>query len=193
MKDRHHPSLTERSGTLRPVAAASDGPSARAGLSLALLGLLAACSTTAPPPAPPAAPAPPQAVIQPPPPPTVVVPVPKLVSAALSPKDYRQDGARHLYQLNSHRIYKGQLPPLMHAVGVLQVDIDNMGLVQRMNWMRAPSHAPDVIREIERTVQEAAPFPAPVNLGGVTYTDVWLWDKSGNFQLDTLTEGQRLR
>jgi hypothetical protein len=28
-------------------------------------------------------------------------------------------------------------------------------------------------------------------MGSVTYTDVWLWDKSGNFQLDTLTEGQR--
>jgi protein TonB len=24
----------------------------------------------------------------------------------------------------------------------------------------------------------------------VTYTDTWLWDKSGRFQLDTLTEGQ---
>jgi len=24
----------------------------------------------------------------------------------------------------------------------------------------------------------------------VTYTDVWLWHKSGQFQLDTLTEGQ---
>jgi len=24
----------------------------------------------------------------------------------------------------------------------------------------------------------------------VVYTDVWLWDKSGRFQLDTLTEGQ---
>jgi hypothetical protein len=26
--------------------------------------------------------------------------------------------------------------------------------------------------------------------GRVTYTDTWLWDKSGRFQLDTLTEGQ---
>jgi hypothetical protein len=26
--------------------------------------------------------------------------------------------------------------------------------------------------------------------GKVTYTDTWLWDKSGRFQLDTLTEGQ---
>jgi hypothetical protein len=32
-----------------------------------------------------------------------------------------------------------------------------------------------------------------MRLGGVTYRDIWLWDRSGNFQLDTLTEGQRLR
>ena len=81
----------------------------------------------------------------------------------------------------------------MHAIGVLQVDIDSLGQVRRLNWMRAPTHAPDVIQEIERTVQAAAPFPAPVHLGGVTYTDIWLWDKSGSFQLDTLTEGQSLR
>jgi hypothetical protein len=29
-----------------------------------------------------------------------------------------------------------------------------------------------------------------MRLGKVTYTDTWLWDKSGHFQLDTLTEGQ---
>jgi hypothetical protein len=113
------------------------------------------------------------------------------VSQADNPRAYRQDGARHIYGKNAHRIFKGQLPPLMHAVGVLQVDLDNRGNVRRLNWMRAPSHAPDVVREIERTVHEAAPFPAPVQLGSVIYTDVWLWDKSGNFQLDTLTEGQR--
>jgi len=27
-------------------------------------------------------------------------------------------------------------------------------------------------------------------MGRVTYTDTWLWHKSGRFQLDTLTEGQ---
>lgn len=121
------------------------------------------------------------------------LPPPTLVSEAITPRDYRQDGARHLYGKNAHRIFKGKMPPLMHAVGVLQVELDNRGLVRRLNWMRAPSHAPDVVQEIERTVHDAAPFPAPVRLGGVTYTEVWLWDKSGNFQLDTLTEGQRNR
>jgi hypothetical protein len=47
-----------------------------------------------------------------------------------------------------------------------------------------------VVAEIERTVRQAAPFPQPAKLGRVTYTDTWLWDKSGRFQLDTLTEGQ---
>ncbi|MNL88470.1 hypothetical protein D3C87_2182010 [compost metagenome] len=59
-----------------------------------------------------------------------------------------------------------------------------------MHWMRAPKHAPEVIEEIERTVRDAAPFPAATRLGRVTWTDTWLWDKSGHFQLDTLTEGQ---
>ena len=121
------------------------------------------------------------------------MPAPALISNARTAKDYRHDGAKHLYGLNANRIYKGQLPPLMHAVGVLQVDLDGRGNVRNINWMRAPSHVPDVMREIERTVRAAAPFPAPVQLGGVTYTDVWLWDRSGNFQLDTLTEGQRDR
>ena len=44
--------------------------------------------------------------------------------------------------------------------------------------------------EIERMVKAAAPYPVPRHLSQVTYTDVWLWHKSGKFQLDTLTEGQ---
>ena len=154
---------------------------------LAALGaavLLASCAA-------PKAPTPPE------PAPVIETPVappapePELVSEADNPRAYRQDGARHLYGKNRARIFHGQLPPLMHAVGVLQVQLDRMGQVVGLNWMRAPSHAPDVVKEIERTVYAAAPFPAPVRMGGVTYTDVWLWDKSGNFQLDTLTEGQR--
>ena len=96
--------------------------------------------------------------------------------------------ASHLYTRNSERIYKGVMPPNLYAVGVLQVDINRSGQVARLNWLRAPSHAPEVVAEIERTVRAAAPFPTPSRT--VTYTDTWLWDQSGRFQLDTLTEGQ---
>lgn len=157
--------------------------------------LLAACQS--PPPAAPAAsarmpPSPP-----PPPPPKVAAPAPVAplprpdkVSEAQNPKDYRRDAASHLYSKNSDRIFKGKMPPLLYAVGVLQVEVDKRGNVTSTNWMRAPRHAPEVMADIERTVRQAAPFPAPVRMAGVTYTDTWLWHKSGRFQLDTLTEGQ---
>jgi hypothetical protein len=128
-------------------------------------------------------------------PPQVATPAPAPVettvaSSADNPRDYRRDAARHLYGQNAPRIYTGKLPPLLYAIGVLQVDVDGRGQVTRLNWMRAPSHAPEVVAEIERMVRRAAPFPRPARMGKVTYTDTWLWHKSGRFQLDTLTEGQ---
>jgi len=113
------------------------------------------------------------------------------VSKARTDREFRKDAARHIYEQNAHRIYSGRMPPLLKAVGVMDVVVDRRGNVLRVEWRRAPKHAPDVIKEIERTVLAAAPYPAPVHLGQVTYTETWLWDKSGRFQLDTLTEGQR--
>lgn len=164
----------------------------RRALGAALVALLAACSTPpakkeealpAPPvvtaPAPTAEPAPPARVE-----------VPDRVASAATPREYRRYGASHIYERNSSRIYSGKMPPMLYAVGVLNVDIDGMGQVQRVDWMRAPKHAPEVMAEIERLVRAAAPYPAPVRMGRVTWTDTWLWDRSGRFQLDTLTEGQ---
>ena len=117
------------------------------------------------------------------------VPVPDASDAATA-RAYRQDAARHLYSLNLGSIYKGRMPPLLYAVGVKQVQIDGQGRVGTINWMRAPNHVPEVMRAIERLVRAADPFPPPKLIGGLTYTDTWLWHKSGKWQLDTLTEGQ---
>lgn len=152
------------------------------------LALLASC--TSPPPQAPAKPPAPVVPAPPPPPPAPAASVDKKISQASNARDYRKDAAGHLYALNKSRVYPGKLPPMLHAVGVLQVDIDNRGNVTGMSWMRAPRHAPEVMAEIERSVRQAAPFPVPVRLGKVTYTDTWLWHSSGRFQLDTLSEGQ---
>jgi protein TonB len=157
-----------------------------------LAAILAACSSTPVPPS--AAPAP---VIAAPAAPKFIPPVesappgvPLHSSSATNPRAYRADAAHHLYSLNQNRIYKGKMPPLLYAVGVLQVEVDGRGNVHNISWMRAPMQAPEVMAEIERTVRAAAPFPAPARMGKVVYTDTWLWHKSGRFQLDTLTEGQ---
>jgi hypothetical protein len=115
---------------------------------------------------------------------------PPSASTAANPKAYRADAAQHIYALNAQRIHKGRLPAMLYAIGVLNVDIDHTGKVISLRWQRAPHHAPEVVAEIERTVRAAAPYPIAMRLGKVTYTDTWLWDKSGHFQLDTLTEGQ---
>jgi protein TonB len=180
---------------------------ARIGMALGALGLtwLSGCST---PPAPVQqaviVPAPPAVLPEPPPRPFVAMPERLIPEApAFSPppptvkkslartaKEYRHDAASHLYAQHQQRIFKGRLPPMLEAVGVINVNIDQRGSVKAIQWQRAPKHAPQVMREIEQLVKAAAPYPVPLHMSQVTYTDVWLWHKSGKFQLDTLTEGQ---
>ena len=156
---------------------------ARAFTSIATI--IAGCtSSTAPVPPTPAPAAPPPVTGRP------LAPASPAVSGATNPRAYRSDAAKHIYSKNAERIFHGQLPALLYAIGVLEVEVDGKGRVTATHWLRPPKHAPEVIAEIERTVRQAAPFPTPVRMGRVTYTDTWLWDKSGRFQLDTLTEGQ---
>ena len=152
--------------------------------------LFAGCSSAPPPPPAEAGPAAPPVAVQPAAPGVASSRGAARRSEAPNPRAYRADAASHLYGLNQERIYKGRLPPMLYAIGVLQVEVDGRGDVRNLHWMRAPRHAPEVIAEIERTVRAAAPFPAPARMGKVVYTDTWLWHKSGRFQLDTLTEGQ---
>jgi hypothetical protein len=163
---------------------------------LAVTCAMAGCATAPapvavkPPPAPAVAgvPKPPEPMAIAPAAPAVVVPA--FVSQAGTARDYRRDAATHLYERLRERVFKGKMPPMLQAVGVLQVDINHQGAVTDVRWMRAPKHVPAVMAEIERTVRAAAPYPAPVRMGQVTYTDTWLWHKTGRFQLDTLSEGQ---
>ena len=160
-------------------------------LSATALALISGCSSP---------PAPVKPMPTPAPAPVPVTPAAKVpekidipsgtTSLARNSKEYRKDAASHLYGMHAHRIYKGRMPPMLEAVGVLNVDIDQNGSVKAVNWMRAPKHVPHVMAEIERMVKASAPYPVPKHMSQVTYTDVWLWHKSGKFQLDTLTEGQ---
>jgi len=152
---------------------------------------------------PPVQPAPPEPVAPPEPQPepapaVIVAPEPEvveapptLVSDASNPRDYRKDAGKHLYQKYPGRVFPGKLPPMLQAVGVLEVDIGKRGEVLALRWTRAPRQSPKAMAEIESMVREAAPFPAPVRMGQISYTEVWLWHKSGRFQLDSLTEGQK--
>jgi protein TonB len=115
-------------------------------------------------------------------------------SAAQGVTGYRLTTAQHLYGRNHTRIYTGPMPHYLHAVGVLEMGVDAQGQVQVLRWLRAPSHAPEVMAEIERLVHQAAPYPAPapsaLQNGTARVIETWLWDRSGRFQLRALSEGQ---
>jgi protein TonB len=106
-------------------------------------------------------------------------------------RTYRKEGADHLYARYADRIYQGKIPALIYAIAVVETHLDARGNVQQVTFMRAPAQAPEVSSAIVQLIENASPFPLPGRLGAHTYVDTWLWDESGKFQLDTLTEGQR--
>jgi len=161
-------------------------------LAASAAAVLAACTSTPTPPPPAPVVLTPPAAVEPPAQPAVVAPTPApaRISTAANPRAYRQDAAQHLYGLHRERIWQGRMPPLLYAIGVVQVEVGRQGQVENISWMRAPRHAPEVVAEIEKMLREAAPYPVPARMGKVVYTDTFLWHRSGRFQLDTLTEGQ---
>ena len=113
------------------------------------------------------------------------------VSTAETNKAYRMDAARAVYKTHADKIYKGKLPPLVHAIVVLEVDVDSSGKVRSVEMIRVPTHAPDVTARVKGMVEQMV-MPAPTRMAsGAKFTEIWLVDKSGRFQLDALTEGQR--
>ena len=109
-------------------------------------------------------------------------------------KAYRKTGAGAIYKKYPSRIYPGKIPPLVYAVVVVETHVNADGSIRKVTFSRTPSHAPEVPPMIAELVMSASPLPAPPpGIGAHTYVDTWLWDRSGRFQLDTLTKGQRSR
>jgi hypothetical protein len=111
-------------------------------------------------------------------------------SQAETPQDYKKDFAGHVYKAYPMRIYRGKLPPLLYSVMLTETQIDAQGNVVEVSIRRPPAVA-TVAPFIVQLIKRAGPFPAPAKMGPATILEIWLVDKSGNFQVDTLTEGQR--
>lgn len=111
-------------------------------------------------------------------------------SPAATEREYRRDGARHLYAAYGKQIHKGKMPPLLYGIAIIETEIDAQGAVRSVRVVRQPAAA-EVGPWAVEMIKKASPFPAPQKMGAVKYTEIWLVDKSGRFQLDTLTEGQR--
>jgi periplasmic protein TonB len=107
-------------------------------------------------------------------------------------REYRVDAARHLYGCFPMRVFRGQLPPLLYGVMMLETEIDATGQVLNVSVIRKPA-ADEVAPWVIAMVKRAAPYPAPVKMPGgtVKFTETFFVDKSGQFQAFSITEGQR--
>jgi len=106
--------------------------------------------------------------------------------------EYRIDAARHIYAAYPMRVYRGRLPPLLYGIIMLETELDAGGQVLNVSVVRKPA-ADEVAPWVLAMVRRAAPYPAPAAMPGATvrFTETWFVDKSGLFQLFSLTEGQR--
>jgi len=112
------------------------------------------------------------------------------VSDAQSAQDYRRDAAKRVYESFPMHIHHGKLPPLMYAIAITEADIDAGGRVTEVRMIREPAAAKEVGPWVLALLRKTQ-FPALVRMERVTYREIWLVDKTGKFQVDTLTEGQR--
>lgn len=113
-------------------------------------------------------------------------------SAAEIETEYRIDAGRHIYAAYPMRIYRGKLPPLLYGIMMVETELDATGQVINVSVVRKPA-ADEIAPWVLAMVRRAAPYPAPaaVQGGTVKFTETWFVDKSGLFQLHSLTEGQR--
>mgnify|MGYP001126267383 CR=1 FL=1 len=77
------------------------------------------------------------------------------VSSAGDTRAYRMDAARHIYAAYAPRIFKGRLPPLIHAIVVLEMTVDMNGQPRDIKVVRGPSHAPDVTAAVVEMIKRA--------------------------------------
>ena len=111
-------------------------------------------------------------------------------SEASNEKAYRIDAARHIYAAYPAQILQGKVPALVHAIVVTETAIDAQGKVLAVRIVRQPASAREVTPWVVSLIRRASPLPPPARIGGVKFVEVWLVDKSGRFQVHSLTEGQ---
>ena len=111
-------------------------------------------------------------------------------SAATSAAQYRLEAARHLYARYPQQVLQGKVPAHVYAIVVTETDVDAQGRVLAVRVLRGPASAHEVTPWVIAMIRQAAPLPPMQRMNRTRYVETWLVDRSGQFQVRTLTEGQ---
>lgn len=162
--------------------------------SVVVAALLAACSS----PMPPYRPAPPPA--KPPERGPAAAPEPASTSEARSERlgpprkaaswqDFRRQAAERLVAASPGRTYRGEVPEVLLAIPVLEVELNGDGSVRRVVVLRHPKQATDTTQLAIDAVHRAAPYGAVSHLPRPwKFAETFLFNDARHFKPRTLDD-----
>ncbi|MGB9109911.1 MAG: energy transducer TonB [Telluria sp.] len=117
-------------------------------------------------------------------------PASKPVPAGLD--DYKTQVAQHVLQHNPERSYSGKLPPMLPAIVVLRITVDENGGLDDVAVQR--SRDDDASQIALDSMRRSSPLPPPRQLaqagGKLTFSETFLFADSGRYQLRSLAAPQ---
>src|SRR5450830_1452754 len=101
----------------------------------------------------------------------------------------KSDAALHIMRHNPDRTFSGALPPMLPAIVVLRITVDQTGKVTRAIVQR--SRDDDASKVALASIQRTGYLPRPANLAvgpgrSLTYMETFLFNEDYRFQLRTL-------
>jgi protein TonB len=124
----------------------------------------------------------------PPAPAAVLAPASPALPAPAGLDDYKAQVARHVIDHNPELVFAGTLPPLMPAIVVLRITVDQAGQLAGVEVQRArDANAAQVALD---SMWRSLPLPPPQRLaqadGKLTYSETFLFGERYRYQLRSL-------
>jgi protein TonB len=115
--------------------------------------------------------------------------IPSPYSGFDSVDTYKYHAARHVMRYNTDHTFSGKLPPMLPAIVVLRITVDDSGQMTDV-WVQR-SIDDDASRIAMEAMSRAGWLPRPLNLAtgpdrSLTYSETFLFNADYRFQIRTL-------
>ncbi|MET0983504.1 MAG: hypothetical protein ABWY02_15470 [Telluria sp.] len=106
---------------------------------------------------------------------------------------YKAEVAQHVMRHNSEQTFSGRLPPMLPAIVVLNITVDEDGELQDVAVQR--SRDPDASKVAVASMRRSGPLPKPASLlapdmRALTFSETFLFAERYRFQLRSLAGPQ---
>ncbi len=106
-----------------------------------------------------------------------------------SVETYKSDVAQQIMRYNGAHTFSGKLPPMLPAVVVLSITVDNNGKMTKVSVQRSRDN--EASKVALASMQRTGALPKPFNLAAgpgksLTFSETFLFNADYRFQLRTL-------